>query len=98
MGEWEGKTTSYLEQTYPNEYFSFWNSSHPYKPMKGETFRELQSRVIEALNQIKRDNTSGQVLIVTHSVVIKCLLAVFKNNPLEKSYGSHRLSMILVLL
>jgi broad specificity phosphatase PhoE len=65
MGEWEGKTISYLEQTYPNEYFSFWNTPLLYKPMKGETFRDLQSRVIEALNQIQKDNSSGHVLIVT---------------------------------
>ena len=84
MGDWEGKTHSYIEEHYPNEYFSFWNTPHLYTPINGETYIELHSRVIKALNEIKNHHDSGNVLIVTHTVVIKCLLAFFKNQPLEK--------------
>jgi probable phosphoglycerate mutase len=84
MGEWEGKTQTYIEENYPQEFFSFWNSPHLYSPLSGESFEELYSRVMNTLDQIKRENSSGNVLIVTHSAVIKCFLAYFKNNPLEK--------------
>ncbi|MEK3886654.1 histidine phosphatase family protein [Bacillus sp. FSL K6-3431] len=84
IGDWEGKTQSYIEENYPNEYHSFWNTPHLYTSLNGENFIDLQGRVLKSLNAIREKNTSGNVLIVTHSVVIKMLLAFFKNSPLEK--------------
>ncbi|MGE8203011.1 histidine phosphatase family protein [Heyndrickxia sp. NPDC080065] len=84
MGEWEGKTKSYIIDHYPNEYHLFWNAPHLYHSDNGENFIDLQIRVLKAIDTIKEQNTSGNILIVTHSVVIKMILALFKNTPLEK--------------
>lgn len=84
MGIWEGQTLSDIEQKYPIEYDAFWNTPHLYKPLNGESFAMLHKRVLNAINSIQDKHSAGNILIVTHSVVIKTLLAFFKNYPLEK--------------
>ncbi|MDZ5473098.1 histidine phosphatase family protein [Bacillus sp. 31A1R] len=84
MGEWEGNTHEEIQKYYPTEYQLFWNAPHLYKPLSGEGFVELNNRVLKALDEIKSNHTSGNILIVTHTVVIKCLLAHFNHKPLER--------------
>lgn len=84
MGIWEGQTLSDIEQKYPIEYDAFWNTPHLYKPLNGESFAILHKRVLNAINSMQDKHSAGDILIVTHSVVIKTLLAFFKNYPLEK--------------
>ncbi|WLR42558.1 histidine phosphatase family protein [Bacillus carboniphilus] len=83
MGEWEGKRFLQSRGNYPEAFHSFWNTPHLYKPVGGESFEQLKDRVLKAMNFIQEEHTSGNVLVVTHSVVIKTLLAFFKNSPLE---------------
>ncbi|MDI2588521.1 histidine phosphatase family protein [Psychrobacillus sp. NEAU-3TGS] len=84
MGEWEGQTLSALEDKYPEKFYSFWHTPHLYKSVNGENFDELKKRVLQAISSIQEKNREGNVLIVTHSIVIKTLLAFFKDYPLEK--------------
>lgn len=84
MGEWEGQTFSMLEDKYPKEFYSFWNTPHLYHSFNGESFEELKNRVLKAIHSIQETYCEGNVLIVTHSVVIKILLAFFKKYSLEK--------------
>lgn len=83
LGDWEGHTISFIEQKYPEEHYSFWNTPHLFKPQKGESFDDLRNRVMKALNTIKEEFTSGNILIVTHAIVIKTLLTFFKKYPQE---------------
>ena len=84
MGDWEGKTQAFIEASDPTEYDAFWNHPHLYKPAVGETFIEVRERAAHMLNRIQREYKSGNILIVTHSVVIKCLFSIFTNAPLER--------------
>lgn len=84
MGEWEGKKVEYLKDSYPESFDFFWNAPHQYRAIDGEDFFEVKKRVCHALKVIKDNQESGNVLIVTHSVVIKLLLAIFKELPMEK--------------
>ncbi|MFD2444746.1 histidine phosphatase family protein [Bacillus sp. CGMCC 1.16607] len=84
MGEWEGQTVSFIEKNFPNEHYSFWNTPHLYKTETGESFDELRNRVNNFLNRLQEMYTSGNILIVTHAVVIKTILAIFKDYPTEK--------------
>lgn len=54
-------------------YGHFWNQPHLYTPASGETFEKVKERLLNFLEQIKRVHLSGNILIVTHSVAIKCL-------------------------
>jgi broad specificity phosphatase PhoE len=83
LGQWEGKTHSSIKELYQTEFESFWNTPHLFTTVGGETFEETRARVIQVLNRIKREYESGNILIVTHSVAIKCLYSFFKNSPIE---------------
>lgn len=83
LGQWEGKTHSSIKEMYLTEFESYWNTPHLFKTVEGETFEETRARAIQVLNRIKREFKSGNILIVTHSVVIKCLYSFFKNSPIE---------------
>lgn len=84
MGKWEGQTFFDIQVKYPNEFYSFWNTPHLYSPLNGESFDELKKRVLNFIHSIEEKYIEGNILIVTHSVGIKTLLASFKDNPLEK--------------
>ncbi|NWQ40680.1 histidine phosphatase family protein [Bacillus sp. EB106-08-02-XG196] len=83
LGQWEGKTHSSIKELYQTEFESFWNTPHLFTTDGGETFEETRARVIQVLNRIKREYKSGNILIVTHSVAIKCLYSFLKNSPIE---------------
>ncbi|KGM44664.1 histidine phosphatase family protein [Neobacillus niacini] len=83
LGQWEGKTHSSIKELYPTEFESFWNTPHLFTTVGGERFEETRARAIQVLERIKREYKSGNILIVTHSVVIKCLYSFFKNTPIE---------------
>jgi broad specificity phosphatase PhoE len=83
LGDWEGKTQDYIKGNYADDFRSFWNTPHLYTSQKGENFSQLQQRVVSVLNDIMDKHLSGNVLIVTHSVAIKSMLAYFKNMELS---------------
>lgn len=83
MGEWEGRTHTEVSEFNAELYHSFWNAPHLYQPQNRESFQDVQNRAVEAINMIKSGHKSGNILIVTHTVVIKCLLAYFKKQPIE---------------
>jgi len=84
MGIWEGETLADLKNNYPEQFDFFWNAPHQYKSIDGEDFFEVKNRVSKALKIIQDSYSSGNILLVTHSVVIKVLLAIFKDLPIEK--------------
>lgn len=84
LGEWEGQIHDDLQEQYPEEYYAFWNTPHLYTTNSGESFHQLQERVNNFLKQIISKHDNGNILIVTHSVFIKALLAQCKGLSLEK--------------
>jgi broad specificity phosphatase PhoE len=83
LGQWEGKTHSSIKEMYQTEFEAFWNTPQLFTTSGGETFEETRARASQVLNRIKREYKSGNILIVTHSVAIKCLYSFFKNTPIE---------------
>lgn len=83
MGKWEGKTLLSIQESDPVAFQAFWNTPNEYVSNGGESFSETLERVREVLKQVKHKYPSGNVLIVTHSVVIKCLLTIFNNKGIE---------------
>jgi len=83
MGEWEGQTLSTIKETYPLEFDSFWNTPHQFTPIGGETFEQVRERTAEFIDHIRKNHESGNVLVVSHSIVIKCMFSIFKNLKTE---------------
>ncbi|WP_274365304.1 histidine phosphatase family protein [Paenibacillus thermotolerans] len=85
MGSWEGRIGSELETEFKDNYFSFWNTPHVYEPVYGgESFYELERRVIPYLHSIIEQHAGDTVLIVTHAAVLKTMMSYFERRPLQK--------------
>lgn len=87
LGDWEGQTHDAIKEKYPNDYDAFWNKPHLYKSNSGEDFYQLNERVKQFLERVKTEQISGNILIVTHTVFIKTLLAHCKGLSIDKLWG-----------
>jgi broad specificity phosphatase PhoE/8-oxo-dGTP pyrophosphatase MutT (NUDIX family) len=85
MGSWEGQQRKNIELKYLEEYTSFWNTPHLYNPTNsGESFKQLEDRIIPTVRDIVVKHRGGNILIVTHAIALKLILAHFRGDPLEK--------------
>lgn len=90
FGDWEGKTKDEIEavDNYKNEYHNFWHIPHMYnhKPHNGEGLITFKRRVEEALSKVISSNSDGNILIVTHAVVIKAILSFTMDISTDKMW------------
>ncbi|RAK16614.1 putative phosphoglycerate mutase [Anoxybacillus vitaminiphilus] len=84
LRDWEGKTHDEIAEFDPVAYEHFWNRPHLYSPQRGERFIEVQTRALHVIQDIVNRHPSGNVLVVTHAVVLKTLIVYFKNMPLAE--------------
>lgn len=84
LGEWEGRLTSELGELYPDELENFFQRPHLYKPMSGESYEDMKKRAIAGIEEIIAKHADETVLIVTHAVTLKTIMAYFEDRPLEK--------------
>lgn len=85
LGEWEGHLDSEIGLNYPEAHRNFWQFPHLYKPTGGgETFAEVRDRVSREIERIAEAYPDQEILLVTHAVVLKSLLAHFdQSDPRE---------------
>lgn len=62
---------------------NFLNQPELYKPRNGETFFELRNRAASFLTDLQATFQTGNVLIVTHSILIKTLISIFRDQKIE---------------
>lgn len=88
FGDWEGKTKDEIALKHNPEYQNFWNRPHTYNhaPHKGEGLTDFKRRVETAVKKVISDNKNKTVLIVTHAVVIRAIMAFTMNIPTERMW------------
>lgn len=90
FGDWEGKTKDEIEavDNYKNEYHNFWHIPQMYnhKPHNGEGLITFKRRVEEVLSKVISSNSDGNILIVTHAVVIKAILSFTMDISTDKMW------------
>ncbi len=83
-GEWENKPWSILPEMFPQEY-SLWENDIGNSHLPGgESAIQMQKRATEAMCRIAEENEGKTVCIVTHGTVLKALLCIWKNLPIEQ--------------
>lgn len=82
LGDWEGKTTLEIEQLDPNEYYNFMKAPHLYNRKDLETFAHVQNRALKTINKIVKEKKTGNILLVTHAITLKTIMAYFEKRPL----------------
>lgn len=83
FGIWEGMHSDDVVRDYKEEHYKFWNEPHLYTPIGGETFEVLIKRVKIALSDIINQNKGENILLVTHTVVIKAIYAIVKGYEIK---------------
>ncbi|WP_063847511.1 histidine phosphatase family protein [Bacillus sp. FJAT-28004] len=85
LGTWEGQKRIDIENTCLDEHNTFWNTPHLYEPKNdGESFTKLQDRIIAAIKEIVSKHKGSSILIVTHAIALKVIMAHFRGETLEK--------------
>ncbi len=92
LGPWEGKTKKETEISHPEEYINFWYYPDRYHLKGGETYRDLQKRVVEEIQNIFDENRGKTILVVSHWIAIKTAIAFFLGKPLKKLNDTANLS------
>jgi broad specificity phosphatase PhoE len=83
FGVYEGMENEKVKELYRLQQYNFWNKPHLYETIDGEKFEELIHRVNQVLKYIINNKTCENILIVTHTLVIKALYLIIKNRALE---------------
>lgn len=82
LGNWEGRTIDELMETETELYHLY--QEHPTQFRgTGESFEDVRLRLEAVLKDLEATYSNGNLLIVTHGVVIKVLQAICKNNSLD---------------
>jgi broad specificity phosphatase PhoE len=83
LGAWQGKTEDEIKSLYPEEFAAYWNEPEIYKSVGGETFLQVQQRLKDFLEDLEKTVSDGNILIVTHGVVIKTLYLLCRDSSLK---------------
>lgn len=89
FSEWEGKTKDEISRLFPEECDLF--KSHPArfqtKGSKGESFADVQQRVVSFVHDLLAKHAGEQLLLVSHAVVIKVLVNYFRGGGLDSVWA-----------
>ena len=85
FGKWEGMFDSVVRESYPEEHKNFWKQPHLFKTDQGEDFESLIMRVKVAFQDLieSKVQSSENILLVTHTCVIKSILSIVNNYELK---------------
>lgn len=88
FGEWEGLHIDGLNKNYHDEIEKFWNAPHLYQSLSGETFQDVQRRVVPAVHEIIDNHKDQTVLMVVHGIVLKLIFAYIDKISMEELWKS----------
>jgi alpha-ribazole phosphatase len=84
FGLWEGMTWNEVELKYPDDSRAWAKFFPHHRPPGGESFLELQARVIGQLEQLAKHAKPGCTLVVTHAGFIRTAVAWVLGVPDER--------------
>lgn len=74
LGDWDGMPVREVKERYPEEYHRRGEDMFAFKTgNKAENFYDVQYRAVKALRKILEEDDSSEVIIVSHSAVIRAL-------------------------
>lgn len=82
-GSWDGRRAADIQKEEEAKVTTFFTEPHLFEAPGGDTFAALQKRAASAWESIVETHNEGQILLVSHSGTLKCLLAYLKEESLE---------------
>jgi len=88
LGVWEGMRYSDVETEYPDQFKCFFNDPSKFELNGAETFHQLQNRAAQSLEIIVEANRGKKIILVSHGMFIRSLLAFIENRPLKDFWNT----------
>jgi len=86
FGDWEMQAWDDI----PRDIFDVWAHNYAHiAPPNGETFSQMQARVLDFLMDAQHRHLGQEIAIVTHGGVIRALIAHVMNMPLKGLFRFH---------
>jgi phosphoserine phosphatase len=82
MGGWEGRPAREIAAEDPLRFGDFWERPDRYQADGGESFAQVQQRITAFAASLAATHAGEDVLIVSHSIALKVLLAAWEGTPL----------------
>ena len=82
LGAWDGVAMTVIRERFPDLWRERGENIARFRPPSGESFADLQQRVIPLIEQIVA-HSSGNILVVTHAGVIRVILCHILQAPLS---------------
>jgi alpha-ribazole phosphatase len=86
MGAWEGRTFQEVQAQHPEEYEQRGRDIANYRTPAGESFFDLQKRVLPAFTAVV-EKTKGNLVIVAHAGVNRVILCHLMRRPLQELFS-----------
>lgn len=77
FGHWDGVSRRKLQQQYPTELLNYWKDPWKNTPPAGESLIHFQTKVNIAFDRLLENYDQKNILIVTHSAVMRIMMARF---------------------
>lgn len=84
LGPWEGTLYDDIEKREPDSFQHFWEEPHLFNVDGAESFFELQSRAINAIDQIAEKHLNQRIALVSHGALIKTVLCYVEDRPMSE--------------
>ncbi|MGL4977716.1 MAG: histidine phosphatase family protein [Cetobacterium sp.] len=86
MGKVEGIPREDFEKNYPIAYHNFWHNAVDYNPSayEGETYEEILHRVKVGLTKLISENSSGNILVISHGVTLKAIFNIINQKGIDE--------------
>lgn len=85
FGDWDGMTFTEVAEQH-NDELQAWLGSLDVPPTGGESFREVEGRVLDGLDRLLETHGGKTVVVVSHVTPIKVLVSHVVGAPLEAVY------------
>ena len=90
FGTWEGMSVAEVERTYPGQMKERMESVATFQADGGETYSQLQARVIPKFEEIVARHPNDQIVMVCHGGVNRVILGHLLGIPIDKIFRIHQ--------
>lgn len=84
IAHWEGLTKAEITAKFGSEYPTWLGSPDKFKQPGCETLQEVQARAVAAIERIFTDRAGETVVVVSHLIVIRCLILHYRGQSLSE--------------
>jgi broad specificity phosphatase PhoE len=88
FGIWEGRVHAEVQAHYPEQWIHFWHDPEMFSIKDSETYAQVQNRAIHFTQEVLQKHPGKSVLIVTHTIIIKIIMAYFESSDIKQLWKS----------